>query len=258
MPTFSRALTRQPAPSAADGITTSAHLGPPDLDLMLRQHAAYCDALAACGLHVETLPPDPAYPDGHFVEDTAVIYRELLFVCRAGATARQGEEVAVTAALPHAWQVSLSGEQATLEGGDVLVCHDRVLIGLSRRTNRTGAEQLRAAIHAAYADVRVELIPVGGVLHLKTGLTELAPGVLLRAAAFHTEADLRFAEVITLPPAESHAANVLPINDALLIASRAPRVAAIAQAWGVVVQVVDISEFEKMDGGLTCLSLRWG
>jgi dimethylargininase len=144
-----------------------------------------------------------------------------------------------------------------LEGGDVLFCADRVLIGLSARSNRAGAEELAAALRTVQADLRVDFVPVAGVLHLKSGLTELAPGILLRDPAFQTDFPLGFAEVIDLPPEEGHAANVLPINETVLIPRGVPSVTAYAVEHVANVIALDMSEFRKMDGGLTCLSLRY-
>jgi len=257
LPYFTRALTRRPAPNAADGITSSTHLGIPEMDLLQQQYAAYLTALTQCGLEIHTLPADARYPDGHFVEDPAVIFRDMAFISRPGAAARQGEETAIAENLSHLRRVYLQGDEATLEGGDVLFCADRVLVGLSERTNQAGAEQLKAALQSVQPDLRVDFVPFSGVLHLKTGVTELAPGVLVCSPLMHTEYDFSFAEVVTLPEHEAYAADVLPINDALLIPAGFPTVANLAAPYYETVIALAMGEFEKMDGGLTCLSLRY-
>ncbi len=257
VPPFTRALTRQPAVTAAQGITTSTHLGIPDLTKMAQQYTAYLDALRECGLDVIILPPDERFPDGHFVEDPVVIFRELAFVSRPGAVARRGEEAALAVNLSHLHRVYLTGDEATLDGGDVLFCADRVLIGLSERTNTAGAQQLAAALRTVQPDLQVEMVAFSGVLHLKTGVTELAPGVLVRSPHMHTDHDFSFAQTVTLPPREAYAADVLPVNDALLIPAGFATVAALASKHYTRVIALEMSEFEKMDGGLTCLSLRY-
>lgn len=257
LPPFTRALTRQPAANAGDGITTSVHLGAPDPEKMAAQYAAYCDALRQCGLAVTTLPADDRFPDGHFVEDPVVIFRDMAFITRPGAEARRGEEEALAGNLAHLRRVLIEGDEATLDGGDVLFCADRVLIGLSQRTNRAGAEQLKAALQSVQADLRVEFLAFSGVLHLKTGMTELAPGLLLRSPFIETDHNLNFSQVLTLPEAEAYAADVLPINGRVLIPAGYPTVAALAARHMNEVIALEMSEFEKMDGGLTCLSLRY-
>lgn len=254
---FTHALSRRPASSMAQGLTTR-QLGQPNVELAQAQYEAYVAALRAAGLDVTVLDANPAFPDGHYVEDTAVIFRDVVFITQPGAEARRHESQTIAPALPSDNQVVMSGE-AYLEGGDVLFCGDeRVLIGLSTRTNLVGAEQLRAAIHNSYLDVKVDFVPVEGVLHLKTGLTELAPGVLLRSPYLKTDFDFSsFAQVITLPEAEEYASNVLPINDAILIANGYPTVHELASQHYNDVRIIDMSEFEKMDGSLTCLSLRY-
>ena len=256
LPAFTRALLRRPASNLGAGLTESTHLGAPDYDLALRQHAAYATTLRDCGLEVTVLPADLRFPDGHFVEDPFVIFRDLAFHCRSGAVARRGEGKSLK---PHLAELRIieSPPGAYIDGGDVLFCADRVLVGLSERTNRAGYEALSAALRAVEPEIRVEAIPFSGVLHLKSGLTELAPGALIRDPAFVTACDLSWAEVISLPPEEGFAADVLPLNDAIIIAAGCPSLRRAAERYWKRVITLDMSEFVKMDGGLTCLSLRY-
>lgn len=257
LPPITRGVVRRPAHSMSDGLTTQSHLGAPDLRLAQAQFDAYVEALRSGGMDVAILPPDERFPDGHFVEDVAVIFRDMVFLTRPGAASREGEGEAVARALAHLRPVNIQGDEARLEGGDVLFCADRVLIGLSTRTNRAGAEQLRAALHSVQPDLRVDFVPFDGVLHLKTGLTELAPAVFLRSPHITFDYDLGDAEVVALPPAEAYAANVLPVNDTVLVPAGYPRVAELAARHVPTVIALAMSEFAKMDGGLTCLSLRY-
>lgn len=252
---FTHALVRTPRENMADGLTTQT-FGALDFERALRQHEAYCAALRACGLCIEALPGEAAYPDGQFVEDTAVIYQDAVIITQPGAVSRRGETAAIQQALSHMRQFVMSGE-ATLDGGDVLICAERVLIGLSGRTNAAGARFLRDALHEMDATLRIDFVPFRGVLHLKTGVTELAPGILLKAPALITDYAFDFAEVITLPAAESYAADVLPVNGRVIIPAGYPTVADHAARCYADVIALEMHEFAKMDGGLTCLSLLY-
>jgi len=256
LPPFSRALMRQPARNFAAGLTTSKHRDPPDFDLALRQHETYAQALRDCGLDVKVLPADERFPDGHFVEDPFVVYRDLAFHCRSGAKSRRGEGESLKAHLSPL-RIVEPPPASRIDGGDILFCADRVLVGISARTNRTGFEALRKALRSVKADIRVDPVPFSGVLHLKSGLTELAPQVLIRDPALQTDYDLTWAEVIDLPPEEGYAADVMPVNDTLFVASNCPRAFAAASHVCSRAVPLDLSEFVKMDGGVTCLSLRY-
>lgn len=256
LPRFTRALMRLPAVNFAAGVTTAAHLGPPDYERALEQYQNYVRALRDCGLAVTVLPADERFPDGHFVEDPFVIYRDLAFHCRSGAPSRRGEGESLK---PHLRGLRIvdAPADARIDGGDVLFCSDRVLVGISERTNRAGYRALRDALRSARDDLRVYPVTFSGVLHLKSGLTELAPGVLIHDPALKTDFDLSWARVITLPPEEGHAADVLPVNDTLFVAADCPQALAAAKRHCHRVVALNMSEFVKMDGGLTCLSLRY-
>lgn len=256
LPPFTRALMRRPANNFATGLTSSAHLGAPDFALALRQHEAYANALRDCGLAVKALPADERFPDGHFVEDPFVIFRDLAFHCRSGARTRREEGASL---IPHLSDLRIvePPPAARIDGGDVLFCADRALVGISARSNRAGYEALRYALRSVKADIRVDPVPFRGVLHLKSGLTELAPNVLIRDPALETDYDLAWADVVELPPEEGYAADVMPVNDTLFVAANCPRAYEAAAKVCPRVISLDLSEFVKMDGGLTCLSLRY-
>ena len=256
LPLFTRALARYPAPNFASGVTLSAHLGAPDCDLAMSQFEIYLQALRDCGLDVAVLPADDRFPDGHFVEDPFVIFHDLAFRCRSGEPTRENEGGSLEPYLA-GLRVILPPPDARIDGGDVLICADRVLVGLSERTNQTGVEALRRALRTVKCDIRVDAVPFSGVLHLKSGLTELAPNVLIHDPALKTDFDLSWARVITLPSEEGFAADVMPINDRLFVAAGCPNAFAAAREYYDDVVALDMSEFRKMDGGLTCLSLRY-
>lgn len=262
---FTHALVRPPTPSMIDGLTTQ-NLGVPVFDLALQQHRAYVETLKKIGLRVHELGADDRYPDACFIEDTAIRYKELVFITQPGAESRRGETGAVdewySETDPTMDFVNLTGDEY-LDGGDVLICDGlsgttHVFIGVGQRTNLAGANRLRDALLNQNADLRVQLVPFGGMLHLKSGLNDIFPGVLLRAPELSAEMDLSDFTVHTLPAAESYAANVVVINDDVLIPAGYPTVAHIAAQYYSAerIHALDMSEFAKIDGGLTCLSLR--
>ena len=256
LPPFTRALMRRPAPNFARGLRTRSQRGAPDYALALRQFEAYAQALRECGLAVTVAAADERFPDGHFVEDPFVIFRDLAFHCRSGAPTRRDEGESLKPHLSHL-RIVEPPPDARIDGGDVLFCADRVLVGISERSNRAGFEALRAALLSRQSDIRVDPVPFRGVLHLKSGLTELAPNVLIRDPALRTDYDLTWATVIELPPEEGYAADVMPVNGVVFIAANCPRACEAARQHCEHVVTLDLSEFVKMDGGLTCLSLRY-
>lgn len=255
---LTRALVRLPGPNFTAGLTASA-LGPPDLDLALRQHARYCEALAECGLDVTPLPPDPRFPDSTFVEDTAVITPRGAILARPGAESRQGETTAIAAALaeyfPDIAQIVSPG---TLDGGDACQVEDHVFIGLSRRTNEDGARQLADWLAAAgFSSTLVDIPPAAGLLHLKSGLTSLGDSRLLVCDALTNVPEIRRYDLVRVPAGEEYAANCLPVRGRVLVPAGFPGTEQRLQELGYLTVPLDMSEFRKMDGGLTCLSLRF-
>jgi len=258
LPPFTRIITRRPAHTLAKGLTTRDYLGEPNIDLAMQQYDGYLAAIQSLVEDVTTLPANDDHPDAHYVEDVAVIFRDMAFITHPGADERAAESATMAAQLSHLNRVYTEGDEARIEGGDVLFCEDRVLIGLSTRTNKAGAEQLAVALRTVQPDLKVDLIPIEGVLHLKTGMTEIAPNVLVLDPHMRYEGDLSFADIITLPEAEGYAANVIPINGSLLMSKGDyPTVQQIAEKYYDNIVAVDMTEFEKMDGSLTCLSLRY-
>ena len=259
---FSRAIVRAPCASFAHGLST-ANEGPPDLSLAREQHARYCEALEACGLQVTVLAPDPQYPDGTFVEDTAIVTGRGAVLTRPGAPSRGGEVDSVAHALAEFYGELLRIEPpGTVDGGDICEAGDHFLIGLSARTNESGAGQLSAHLHrlgytASVADIR----NVKGLLHLKTGIAYLGDGIWLAAEEIAQSvpgcSGLHIGRLIPVVAKESYAANCVRVNDAVLVPRGYPRVLNALQDFGLTAVPLDMSEFRKMDGGLSCLSLRF-
>ena len=251
---LTRAIVRPPAKSFADGLTTS-NLGKPSFKLARDQHDRYCEALERCGLTLTCLPADDRFPDSTFVEDTAILVARGAIVCRPGAASRQGEVAFIRPALP-----ATLGEiqpPGTVDGGDVCDANGLFLIGLSSRTNEEGARQLAAVLaEHGYESSTVDLRGNAELLHLKSGLAALDDGRLVAVAALADRAELRGREIIPVADDEAYAANCICINGRVLIASGFPRLERLLVEMDYDVATVDMSEFQKMDGGLSCLSLR--
>jgi dimethylargininase len=252
-PRFTRAICRRPGPDAAAGLTT-AGLGPPDQARLRAQHAAYVAALRALGLEVELLPPLPGHPDAWFVEDPAVVVPELAVVTRPGAPARRGEAAALAPALAAHRPLATIEAPATLDGGDVLVVGRHALVGRSERTNREGIEALGRLLGPH--GYRVTAVPVGAGLHLKSSVTWVGGDALVVAPALAAREALAGFRLLEVDPAEPHAANVLWVNGTLLLPAGAPRTRALLARLGLPLVELDTSEVRKMDGGLTCMSVR--
>jgi len=250
---LTRAILRRPGPAFAAGLTKAA-LGAPDLSAMLAQHEAYAAALAALGLEIELLEPLPHFPDSYFVEDVAVIIPELAVVCRPGAPSRRGEADEINFELARHRPVANLTGTATLEGGDVMIVGKQLFVGLSSRTNQEGAEQLGRLLAPHGYELRTA--PVVGGLHLKSSVTQVGPGTLLATEAFAGLPALDGYTVLTAAADEEFAANTLLVNGTLLVPAGAPKTLRKLEGLGVPIVALEIGEARKMDGGLTCMSLR--
>jgi dimethylargininase len=251
---FSHAIVRAPASNFADGLTTITWTEPPSFERLLIQHRAYVAALREAGLMIEMLPALDACPDAYFVEDVAVVVPELAIVTRPGALERRGEADHIVEALSaHRHMVRLESP-ATLDGGDVLVVGRRIFVGLSGRTNEAGFSSLRDLLlpHG----YRVEAIPVVAGLHLKSSVSLIGPDALVVTPAFADLAELAELERIVVSEAEAYAANAVWVNDHLLVAAGSSMLARRLRGRGLELIELDMSEVAKMDGGLSCLSLR--
>lgn len=255
---FGRVIVRPPGRNFAEGLTTAGS-GSPDLALAREQHRIYRDALRRCGLEVIELPPDDVYPDSTFVEDAAVIASSEAIITRPGAAVRRGETEAIRKALlPYFPRPASVHEPGTLDGGDVCEAGDTVLIGLSERTNTAGALQLSAWLEGLGLDSRiVDIRGTAGLLHLKSGIAFLGQGRLAVVEVLAGRPELSGFKEVGVPRDEEYAANCLRINQTFIVAAGHPRFSAVLHALGLPVIELEMSEFRKMDGGLSCLSLRF-
>jgi dimethylargininase len=251
---FSRAIVRQPGPDFACGLTT-ADLGPPSYPLILEQHAAYVAALRGLGLEVTVLDPAPGFPDAYFVEDPAVVTPEVAVISNLGAPSRRGEEATLEPVLARFRRTVRLPAPARLDGGDVLAADGRYFVGVSERTNADGARALGRILEShGYAWTAV---PVGAGLHLKSGVNSLGGRTLVLTERLAGQAAFAGFDRIVLDPGDEYAANTLWINGLLLMPAGFPRARRKFEALGLPVLELDVSEARKMDGGLTCLSLRF-
>ncbi len=254
---YTHALVRPPASNLADGLT-SADEGPPDIGLALDQHRAYCQALEECGLEITSLPPDPAFPDSTFVEDTAIVTALGAIATRPGAPSRVGEVDSVVEALRRAFpQVAQIFSPGTLDGGDVCEVDGHFLIGLSARTNEVGARQLTRLLGDMQYTTSIVDIRNSSLLHLKAGLAYLGNGCMATTAELARDPALERYEKIPVLAEERYAVNCVMVNDNVLVAAGYPKFAELLVTRGYHVLRIEMSEFRKMDGGLSCLSLRF-
>ena len=255
---FTRAITRLPGPGFADGLTR-VDLGRADVDRALAQHAAYRDALRDCGLDVTVLPADPAHPDGTFVEDTAIIVPEGAILTIPGAPERQGEVPPIAAALrAHFPDLARIESDGRVDGGDICEAGRHVFIGLSHRTNAEGARQLAAWLAGhGYTSATVDIRAMDSILHLKSGLSCLAGERLLLIPELAGHPAFAHHDRLVIDADEAYAANAVQVNDRVLVAAGHPKLVATLRAHGYAPLELDMSEFAKLDGGLSCLSLRF-
>jgi dimethylargininase len=250
---FSEAIARKPGASFPAGLT-AADLGVPDLEKALLQHAAYCDALRGCGLKVTVLEQDDRFPDSTFVEDTAVITRHSAIIARPGHATRLGEEEEISGILGLFLNIDSIEFPGTLDGGDVLQIEDDFLIGLSERTNREGARQLSSILESyGYTSSTFD---VGRMLHLKSGISYLGNGKVLAAPGPAAREELRQYEIVPVTEGEEYCANSVMVNGKLLFPAGHERTRDVLIRAGFHIVELDVSEFRKMDGGISCLSLR--
>jgi dimethylargininase len=256
---FTKAIVRVPGENFSLGLTMSGSPSGPDLREALKQHAAYCGALAACGVEVIVMAADDNYPDGTFVEDTFVIAERVAIATRPGAKTRMGEVESVAKVLrrfrPRLERIEAPG---TVDGGDICQVDDHFLIGLSARTNEAGAAQLAAILaRHDYTSSTIDIRNHASLLHLKSGIAYLGDGRFLTASGFPRTNGMAPGDAIEVAAGEVYAANAVRVNDELFIAAGFPKLASTLDTLHYRVRSLDMSEFAKMDGGLSCLSLRF-
>jgi dimethylargininase len=247
------ALTREPAGALDACELTYREREPIDAGVAARQHRDYCDALRACGAHVVTLPAVGELPDSVFVEDTAIVLDEIAVLTRPGVESRRGEVSLIEPEVARLRHVVRVEPPATLEGGDVLRLGRTLYVGLSPRTNASGADALRRL--AAPHGYEVLTVEPRGCLHLKTGCSGLDEETVLVNPDWVDAAVFRGREIVPVDASEPWAANVLSVGGSVCVSAAFPRTAEMLSARGYEVRAVEVSEFAKAEGGMTCMSL---
>ena len=252
---FANAIVKTPGHSLVHGLT-EATSGRPDYAKALEQHHHYVAALQSCGLDVLVLDAEEAFPDSTFVEDTAVLIPECAVITRPAAPSRCDEVQTMRPVLERFFsRIEEIKDPGTLEGGDVMQVGRHFFIGLSKRTNRSGAEQLIRILQSyGYTG---STVAVTQFLHLKTGVTCIAHNTLLASGEFIGQVEFLDYRVLQVPETEAGGANGIEINGRVLLPSGYPVVRQMLAERNIDMIEVDISEFAKLDGGLTCLSLRF-
>jgi dimethylargininase len=252
---FQQAIVRRPGPSFVDGLTT-ANLGTPDYDIALRQHDAYIAALERCGLSVTVLEADNDFPDSVFIEDAALVTDRCGIITRPGAESRRGETDAVRDALARFRDNIDSIEPpGTVDAGDIMMVGEHFYIGLSSRTNGEGARQMIA--HLEKYGFAGSPVPLQAGLHLKSSLAYLEDGNLVATSVFRNHAEFKKYNIIPVDDDEEYAANCVWVNGSVLVARGFPGTRRAVEDHGYDIIELDVSEFRKLDGGLSCLSLRF-
>jgi dimethylargininase len=253
-PEFEHAIVRMPSPALAQGIAHN-DLGKPDYAHFLQQHLSYTAVLRSLGMEIIKLPSLHDFPDSQFVEDVAVVLPEIAILARPGVEERRGEVDFIREALAEYRPLAAIEEPGTLEGGDVFRVDERIFVGLSKRTNKEGAEQLAAIVEPL--GYSVYTMPVKAGLHLRSEVNYIGRNTLLMTETWAKRRVFSRYDKIIVSPDEAHAANSLLVNERVLMAEGFPEtVAALRDAGFEVLQLV-MSEVQKLDGGLTCLSLRF-
>lgn len=255
---FRNVIVRTPGRSITDGITSSPELGKPDYHLALEQHRDYIRALESCGVNVTVLEPLEEYPDSCFVEDTAVITRNCAIITNPGAPSRKGEVQFMAKVLKGFFpedRIEFIRSPGTLEGGDVMMVGDHFYVGLSARTNQEGIDQFLSILRRH--GLSGSHVPLREVLHLKTGVNYIENNNLLVSGEFVDSPEFSRFNRIVVPPEEAYGANCIWVNGTVIVPKGYPTVEGSIRDLGYPVITVDTSEFRKIDGGLSCLSLRF-
>ncbi|MBI9068356.1 MAG: hypothetical protein JEZ09_13765 [Salinivirgaceae bacterium] len=252
---FKNAIVRKPCPKMLSGIT-SKDFGTPDFQLATQQHEKYVEALKSCGVNVKVLDYDNRFPDSTFVEDTALCTPKCAIVTNPGASSRNGEKEIIKESLMEYYEIIEEIKNpGTLDAGDVMMVGDHYYIGLSDRSNKEGVKQL-IDILEKYG-MTGSAVEMSSMLHLKTGLSYLENNNLLVCGEFIGNSEFSKYNTIEVSDEESYGANSLWINGSVLVPAGYPKVLKNIQQLGYKTVELDMSEFRKLDGGLSCLSLRF-
>lgn len=244
------AITREPGNAYDRCISCHPLRHTVDIGRAREQHAAYRAALRELGLDIIQLPRDDEHADSCFVEDNAVVHKGKALICRPAKESRRGEVGPVEEVLKSLVRTKKAADPATVEGGDVIHLEDRLVSGVTERTNRQGIRQM-----ADWLEVEVTTVEDPNIMHLKSYATYLGRGTIVATSRFAGHPAFEGRSAIVLPDDEAYAADTLAIGDTVLMARGYPRAHELVRGAGFQVVTLDTSEFAKCDGALTCLSI---
>jgi len=252
---FKNAIVKKPSKMIVNGITSGIH-GVPDPDMALSQHNDYISILKYCGLEVTCLNPDERFPDSVFIEDTAVIAGNIAIITNPGADSRKGEIQDVKNTLEKKFnKLKFINSPGTLDGGDVMLIEKTFYVGLSERTNLYGIEQFKEIVERE--GFICKIIHLEGMLHLKTGVSYIGDNTIIVAEQLVNEPEFNDLKKIIPVGNESYASNSIRINEYVILPFGFRNVKQEVEERGFKIIESDVSEFRKVDGGLSCLSLRF-
>lgn len=249
-------LVQTPSPELSAGQRTFVDRAALDFERACQQHRNYITALRDCGAEVTCLDATTVAPDSVFIEDTAIVLDDMAVLCSMGTTARSDEPTTVRPVLEQYRELEVIQLPARIEGGDVLRVGKKLIVGLSQRTDQAGVDALKAIVEPR--GFSVTAIPVERCLHLKTACTALPDGRLLMNPNWIDAHSLAGFDTVWIPRNEPWGANTLPLGGAVILPADHSKTAELIQQQGFAVKPVDISEFAKAEGGVTCLSLVLG
>ena len=255
---FHNCIVRKPCKALVSGITSGLYPGKPDYELACKQHEHYIECLKQCGVQVEVLPPLEEYPDSVFVEDPAVVTKSCAIITNPGAASRNGEKNEILSAIQKFYpedKIHFITGEGSLEGGDVMMVGDHFYVGRSARTNEEGIRQFIEILEGW--GLSGSEVPLEYVLHLKTGVNYLEDNNMLVSGEFKTKPDFEKYNKVEIPEDEAYAANCIWVNGTVIVPEGYPTVLKAVQDLGYKTLTVDTSEYRKIDGGLSCLSLRF-
>ncbi|MFJ8064652.1 dimethylarginine dimethylaminohydrolase family protein [Psychrobacillus sp. NPDC096426] len=255
MSKFQNVIVKTPGKSYVEGLTTS-DLGKPDYDKLLVQHEAYVEALKKCGVEVTLLSASEEFPDSTFVEDAAVLTAEFAVVTNPGAESRNGEIVEIESVLKDFYnKFHYIKSPGTLDGGDILQADNKFYIGISERTNEEGARQLKEILESEGFEATI--IPLKKFFHLKTGIAYLGNNKMVVAGEFIDHLEFDSYDKIVISDEDEYSANCIRVNDYVIIPEGYSETKRKINEAGYKTIELDMSEVQKQDGGLSCLSLRF-
>jgi len=244
------ALVREPGDMYAGCLSTHPLHHTVKVEKAREQHAVYCRTLGELGLDVVRVPRDDVHPDSCFVEDNAVVHGGRALICRMAKPSRRGEEVGVAAVLEEYMPVRRAKAPATVEGGDVVHLEDRLISGVTDRTNPEGVAQMQE-----WLDVRVDTVFDPGIMHLKSYVTYLGRGIIMATERYAGHPALEGFNILVPPARDEYAADTLAVGDTVLMARGYETAQQMVREAGFDVISLDVSEIQKCDGALTCLSI---